>query len=54
MYSFVLVNFLHDILVIKKYQTPEIDDIFKEIKYILQNIQCRADVIGILDELIMI
>jgi hypothetical protein len=53
---YVLVNFLHDILVVKRYEMPqnsiEEDQIFEDIKHILHNIQCRSDVIGILDELI--
>jgi hypothetical protein len=52
---YILVNFLHDIIVAKKYEIPEqtdADEIFEDIRHILHNIQCRSDVIGILDELI--
>jgi hypothetical protein len=53
---YILVNFLHDIIVIKKYEKTEdnglVDDVFDDIRYLLENIQCRSDVIGILDELI--
>lgn len=51
---YVLVHFIHDVLILKKYEMPQDDsqDIFEDIRVILDNIQCRSDVIGILDELI--